>query len=154
MCYLTDNPLTFTPIHSVFSMYIVKTSWCKLFNDYKFFVSMKNFKISLSIRRKVFSYSHVNIATMNLKSFCGDPITITSFDVIFHQGTYVTVTRRSLSLDLSVWTCYFWFSSLTLMLTYFMFCFINYLNLVLCFIILSFVLKSRWWRKTRIRCSC
>lgn len=100
MCYLTDNPLTFSPTHSVFSMYIVKTSWCKLFNDYKFFVSMKNFKISLSIRRKVFSYSHVNIATMNLKSFYGDPITITSFDVIFHQGTYVTVTHRSLSLDM------------------------------------------------------
>lgn len=57
-------------------------------------------KISLSIRRKVFSYSHVNIATMNLKSFYGDPITITSFDVIFHQGTYVTVTHRSLSLDM------------------------------------------------------
>lgn len=66
----------------------------------KFFVSMKNFKISLSIRRKVFSYPHVNIATMNLKSFYGDPITITSFDVIFHQGTYVTVTHRSLSLDM------------------------------------------------------
>lgn len=57
-------------------------------------------KISLSIRRKVFSYPHVNIATTNLKSFYGDPITITSFDVIFHQGTYVTVTPRSLSLDM------------------------------------------------------
>lgn len=65
-------------------MYIVKIFWCKFFNDYKFFVLMKNFKIFFLIWRKVFSYFYVNIVIMNLKSFYGDFIIIISFDVIFY----------------------------------------------------------------------
>lgn len=66
------------------------------FNDYEFFVSMKGFKFTLSIRKKQVA---TPTAITDLKSIYGD-VTITSFGVIVHQGTCVTITHRTLTQDM------------------------------------------------------